>query len=191
MTCLKYLSTCPCPRCLLENSKIHRIGSKSDTRDRLKLIRVDSESRRNAVDAARRLIFEKGIDVASDRLKYFLEGESLTPTRVCLKFLVPFFSLILFRMPFRNGYIVMVSTSIKCSRLISSMSLNSVFGKPLLHIFFESYFLTEMEKFKNLTNGMILWVICNYDLPTLFSAIVKFPRLVGMPSENFQIMSLV
>ena len=121
MTCLKYLSTCPCPRCLLENSKIHRIGSKSDTRDRLKLIRVDSESRRNAVDAARRLIFEKGIDVASDRLKYFLEGESLTPTRVCLKVLVPFFSLILFRMPFRNGYIVMVSTSIKCSRLISSI----------------------------------------------------------------------
>ena len=49
----------------------------------MKLIRVDSEGRRNAVDAARRLIFEKGVDVASDRLKYFLDGESLTPTRVC------------------------------------------------------------------------------------------------------------
>ena len=83
MTCLKYLSTCACPRCLLTRSKIHRIGSRSDTRDRLKLICVDSEGRRSAVDAARRLIFEKGVDVASDRLKYFLDGESLTPTRVC------------------------------------------------------------------------------------------------------------
>ena len=83
MTCLKYLSTCPCPQCLLMRSKIHRIGSMSDTRDRLKLIRVDSEGRCNAVDTARRLIFEMGVDVASDQLKFFLEGESLTPTQVC------------------------------------------------------------------------------------------------------------
>ena len=80
MACLKYLSTCPCPRCLLHKSKISRIGSKSDTRDRLKLVRVDSDSRRDAVDSARRLLFEKGVNITSTRIKDILDGESLTPT---------------------------------------------------------------------------------------------------------------
>jgi hypothetical protein len=88
MTCLKYLSTCPCPRCLLLRSKIHRIGSKSDTRDRLRLIRVDSESRRDAVDSARRLLFEKGVNITSTRIKNILDEESLTATRVRFKSLL-------------------------------------------------------------------------------------------------------
>ena len=191
MTCLKYLSTCPCPRCLLLRSKIHRIGSRSDTRDRVKLIRVDSDGRRNAVESARKFIFEKGVDVTSDRLKYFLDGESLTPTRVCFKFSSSFFLLILFRMLFPSGYIVKVSTSIKCSQLISFTSLNSVFGKPRLHTFFESCILMGMERFKNLTNGKMLCVLCHFKLLTMFSAIVKFLHLVEMSSENFQTMSLV
>jgi hypothetical protein len=86
MTCLKYLSTCPCPRCLLVKSKISKIGSKSDSRDRFKLIRVDSERRHNAVETARKLLFDKGVDITSDRIKYFLDKESLTPTRVCFNF---------------------------------------------------------------------------------------------------------
>ena len=86
MTCLKYLSSCPCPRCLLLRTKISRIGSKSDTRDRLKLVRVDSETRRKRVDLARRLLFEKGVNITSTRIKDILEGGSLTLTRVCIKF---------------------------------------------------------------------------------------------------------
>jgi hypothetical protein len=88
MTCLKYLSKCPCPRCLLLKSKIPRIGSKSDARDRLKLVRVDSESRRYAVESARRLLFVKGVNITSSRIKDILDGESLTPTRVCFIFLL-------------------------------------------------------------------------------------------------------
>ena len=87
MTCLKYLSTCPCPRCLLLKSKIPGIGSKSDTRDRLKLVRVDSESRHHRVESARRLLFEKGVNITSTQIKNILDEESLTPTRVCFKFL--------------------------------------------------------------------------------------------------------
>ena len=159
MTCLKYLSTCPCPRCLLHKSKISRIGSKSDTRDRLKLVRVDSDSRRDAVDSARRLLFEKGVNITSTRIKDILDGESLTPTRVCFKFMLTFFSLISCRMPFPNGYSVITSIFIRCSLSISSMSLNLAFGKLLSHTFFESYMLMVMEKFKNLTNGMMLWLL--------------------------------
>ena len=93
-------------------------------------------------------------------------------------------------MPFLSGYLVMGSTSIKCSRLISSTSLNSVFGKLPLHTLFASYFLLEMERFKNSINGMMFWVLYNYELLTMFSAIVEFLHLVGMSSVNFQIMSL-
>ena len=145
MTCLKYLSTCPCPRCLLLKSQIPRIGSKSDTKDRLKLVRVDSESRRKAVDSARKLLFEKGVNITSTRIKGILDGESLTATRVCFKFLVTSFSLIFCRMPFLSDYSVTVSIFIRCSLLISSTSLNLVFGKLFSHIFFESYMLMVME----------------------------------------------
>src|SRR6202789_587719 len=98
MTCLKYLSTCPCPRCLLPRSKIPRIGSKTDTRDRLKLVRVDSESRRNAVDSARRLLFENGVNITSNRIKIILDEESLTLTRVHFRFFLTLFPLIFCRM---------------------------------------------------------------------------------------------
>ena len=80
MTCLKYLLTCPCPQCLLLKSQIPRIGSKSDTKDRLKLVCVDSESRRKAVDSARKLLFEKGVNITSTRIKGILDRESLTAT---------------------------------------------------------------------------------------------------------------
>jgi hypothetical protein len=82
MTCLKYLSTCPCLQCLALKSKIHRLGMKSDIRDRQKLVRVDSETRRNKVELARTLIFQKGLVITSDRIKDILDGGSLTLTRV-------------------------------------------------------------------------------------------------------------
>lgn len=157
MTCLKYLSTCPCPRCLLPKLKISRIGSKSDTQDRLKLVRFDSENRRNAVDSARRLLFNNGVNVTSTRIKDILDEDSLTPTRVCVIFLFNLFWLISCRMPFLSASSVMASIFIRCSLWISSTSLNLVFGKPFSHTFSESYMLMVMERFKNLTNGMTQW----------------------------------
>jgi hypothetical protein len=55
---------------------------KSDIRDRQKLVRVDSETRRNKVELARTLIFQKGLVITSDRIKDILDGGSLTLTRV-------------------------------------------------------------------------------------------------------------
>jgi hypothetical protein len=82
MACLQYLSLCPCPRCLLLKSKIPLIGSKTDTKQRLSLARVDTKERRNTVEKARRLIFEKGVNITSSHIDDLLRPESLVPTRV-------------------------------------------------------------------------------------------------------------
>ena len=49
---------------------------------RHRLIRVDSERRRQKVDFARRMIFE-GVNITNRNVEYFLQDESLVPTRVC------------------------------------------------------------------------------------------------------------
>ncbi|KAJ3512102.1 hypothetical protein NLJ89_g3716 [Agrocybe chaxingu] len=81
MACLKYLSRCPCPRCLILKSKIPRLGSKSDNRDRKKLLRVDDTLRRNAIETARKLMFVQGINVTSVKIERILGPKSLVPTR--------------------------------------------------------------------------------------------------------------
>ena len=45
--------------------------------------RKDNDSRHAKVDKARRLIYEDGIDVGSDRVEKVLRLHSLIPTRVC------------------------------------------------------------------------------------------------------------
>jgi len=82
MSCLRYLALCPCPRCLLLKSKISLIGSKTDTKMRVMLVRKDSEARQQKVEKARHLIFEKGIAITSKKIEEMLQPQSLTPTRV-------------------------------------------------------------------------------------------------------------
>ena len=82
MTCLRYLAMCPCPRCLLLKSKIPRIGSNTDQKQRLKLVRVDSNARRGKIEAARRLMFDQGVNITSKRIDALLQSQSLVPTRV-------------------------------------------------------------------------------------------------------------
>ena len=154
MTCLKYLSKCPCPRCLILKSRIPRMGSKSDTRDRLKLVRVDSESRRQKVELARKLLFEKGINVTSVRIKNLLDEQSLTPTRVCLNFIfLRNTGLTMVRTRFRRSFSNTASTSTKCSPQTFFMSLNWAFGRLFSLTFCASCMLLATEKFKNSTNG--------------------------------------
>jgi hypothetical protein len=49
---------------------------------RHRLIRVDSEQRRQKIDFARRMIFE-GVNITNRKVVFFLQDESLVPTRVC------------------------------------------------------------------------------------------------------------
>lgn len=83
MACIKYLSQCACARCLVLKSKFPLLGSKRDMQDRVKLKRVDDEARREKIESARKLIFEKGISLGSKRITDILGAKSLVPTRVC------------------------------------------------------------------------------------------------------------
>jgi len=88
MACLRYLSLCPCPRCLLLKSRIPMIGSKTDSKRRISLARVDSEDRRKKIELARKLMFEAGVNITSSKIDDVLRPTSLVPTRVC--FYTPF-----------------------------------------------------------------------------------------------------
>lgn len=82
MACLRYLSLCPCPRCLLLKSRIPMIGTKTDVKQRIKLARVDTQNRRNKIELARRMMFEGGVNITSERIETVLRPTSLVPTRV-------------------------------------------------------------------------------------------------------------
>jgi hypothetical protein len=71
---------------LILKSKIPLIGSKTDVKQRLNLVRVDSEERQRDVEDARRLMFEKGVNITSEKVEKILRPESLVPTRVCYRF---------------------------------------------------------------------------------------------------------
>lgn len=106
MACIKYLSKCACARCLVLKSKFPLLGSKRDMQDRLKLKRVDDQNRRDAIELARKLIFEKGVSLGSKQIADILGSKSLVPTRVSLNKVFHSYSLKVFiRMHFRNAYL--------------------------------------------------------------------------------------
>jgi hypothetical protein len=82
MACLRYLAGCPCPRCLILKSRIPLIGTKTDTKQRIQLARVDNEDRKYKIDLVRRMMFEGGVNITSERIETFLRPTSLVPTRV-------------------------------------------------------------------------------------------------------------
>lgn len=51
-------------------------------RARQQLLRVDSESRRQKIEKARRLIFD-GVNVTSQKIQDILGQDALVPTQVC------------------------------------------------------------------------------------------------------------
>jgi len=82
MACLRYLALCPCPRCLLLKSRTPMIGTKTDSKQRTKLVRVDTEDRRMKIEIARNLMFERGLNITSSKIENLLRPTSLVPTRV-------------------------------------------------------------------------------------------------------------
>lgn len=82
MACIKYLSVCPCPTCLVQKLKIYLLGSKSDAQTRENLQRKDTETRKRKIEQARKLIF-KGVNVTSKKIDAVLGADALVHTRVC------------------------------------------------------------------------------------------------------------
>lgn len=73
-----------CPRCTSLKSKIVQVGSKTDMNNRLKLVRVDSATRRFDIEEVRKMLFEKGINITSIKIDCILGPISAVPTRVSI-----------------------------------------------------------------------------------------------------------
>ncbi|PSS31923.1 hypothetical protein PHLCEN_2v2304 [Hermanssonia centrifuga] len=82
---IRYLATCPCPRCLLPKVDISAVGSKLDLRRRCNLARVDNNERRRVVNLTRTWIFERGLSITSKYINNVLSPRSWVPTRVSIK----------------------------------------------------------------------------------------------------------
>ena len=72
----------PCPRCLVQKINTIKMGTRLDMRNRLTNIRIDDHVRQTTVKTARRLVFEEGIPLGSERLKTVLGKYSGIPTHV-------------------------------------------------------------------------------------------------------------
>ena len=71
-----------CPHCLSPKSKITQVGMKSDMRNQVKLACVDSETQQYDIEPARKMLFEKGINISSIKIDQILGPTSAVPTRV-------------------------------------------------------------------------------------------------------------
>jgi hypothetical protein len=149
MACLRYLALCSCARCLVLKSRIPMIGSKRDIKQRIQHKRVDSQDRRRKVERARKLMFEGGINITSEKVEEILRPTSLTPTRVCAYYSVyPTQLIISLRMRFRNAFSFMGSIFTKCLFQISCTNLSWGSGKRFLHISYAFYMHVEKTRFR-------------------------------------------
>ena len=82
LCCIKYLGNLPCPRCLVQKSEIHELGTRRDFKRRETKVRMDDDRRRMLVETARGMLYEKGLRPTSKGILDLLASRSLTPTRV-------------------------------------------------------------------------------------------------------------
>jgi hypothetical protein len=68
------------------------IGTKTDSKQRISLARIDSEDSREKVELARKSMFEEGVNITSATIEHLLQPTSLVATRVLLAI---FFSFVI------------------------------------------------------------------------------------------------
>lgn len=81
---IRYLALNPSPRTLVPKKYISYLGTKVDEQRRHHL-RIDNDSRRELIEASRRLIFLQGIGITGARVEERLQAQSMTPTRVSIQ----------------------------------------------------------------------------------------------------------
>jgi hypothetical protein len=79
---IRNLGRCPCPRCLIPLDRVIDMGKRRDMTQRGTLARIDDMSRRNRIDSAREIIYEKNYAVDSNPVENLLKVDSLVPTAV-------------------------------------------------------------------------------------------------------------
>ncbi|KAI0057935.1 hypothetical protein BV25DRAFT_1872245 [Artomyces pyxidatus] len=76
---IRNLGGFPCPRCLVSLSLVHQMGTPADMHCRQAKLRIDNSSRWSRIKAARKLIYEKNLQVNSAAVNQLLQEESLVP----------------------------------------------------------------------------------------------------------------
>jgi hypothetical protein len=59
------------------------MGMRLDMRQRTTLARIDNEDRRQKIDSARNIIYNKNYAVDTENVETLLQPQSLVPTSVC------------------------------------------------------------------------------------------------------------
>jgi hypothetical protein len=73
-----------CPRCTIPEGDVRNLGTQRDRQIREQSRRLDDDSRKNMVDAARNFIYKDNYAVNYQRVEALLKPTSLVPSRVCL-----------------------------------------------------------------------------------------------------------
>ena len=79
---IRNLGRCPCPRCLIPLDLVHNLGMTRDMTQQISKARVDNSERQGKVSAARRLIYERNMQVNSAAVEELLRDWSGVPTAV-------------------------------------------------------------------------------------------------------------
>ncbi len=79
---IRYLATCPCPRCFVRKPNIAAMGTKTDLKRREKNARLDDGERRRIIKMTRSWIYEKGVPLTSKYFDEVLGTRSWVPVRV-------------------------------------------------------------------------------------------------------------
>ena len=79
---IRNLGKYPCPRCLIPLHQIHNLGNPQDMAQWTRVVHINSASRCSKVSSARRLIYEKNMQVNCGAVEDILQDMSLVPTSV-------------------------------------------------------------------------------------------------------------
>ncbi|KAI0363871.1 hypothetical protein BV20DRAFT_957443 [Pilatotrama ljubarskyi] len=81
IACIKFLGRCPCPDCLVEKSRIHFMGTKSDMALRRKKVREDTPWLRRTLSRVRGWIFGRGFAPEGKHIEGILGATSTSPNQ--------------------------------------------------------------------------------------------------------------
>ena len=69
LACIKYLSHCPCPQCLVRKDNISALGTKLNQHQHTTQKWTDTQTRRNKVERVRKWIYRGGMTITSVFIK--------------------------------------------------------------------------------------------------------------------------
>jgi hypothetical protein len=85
---------CPCPRCLVPMTLIHRMGTRADVQMRTDTLRRDNLHRQKLIKRARFLIYNDNKAVNNDEVEELLQPKSFVPTEVSFRYFISVMSMV-------------------------------------------------------------------------------------------------